>query len=116
MLLADRGRYTNAEKVLTEGRDGFRAQGLEYVAAVDGVDLAKVFLDQKKHRALHSTALDLLERAMHKKLDGSAQLALLTFEVMCAEKIAEKRHASFLQRFIHEAERHPGPHTEPRMI
>ncbi len=115
-LLAARGRYANAEKVLTEVRDGFRAQGLEYVAAVAGVDLAKVFLDQKKHRALHSTALDLLERAKRKKLDGSAQLALLTFEVMCDKKIAEKRHASFLQKFIQKAELHPGLHFEPRMM
>jgi len=115
-LLAGRGRYANAERVLTEVRDGFRAQGLEYVAAVAGVDLAKVFLDQKKHRALHSTALDLLERAKRKKLDGSAQLALLTFEVMCDKKIAEKRHARFLQRFIQEAELHPGLHFEPRMM
>lgn len=115
-LLAARGRYANAEKVLTEVRDGFRAQGLEYVAAVAGVDLAKVFLDQKKHRALHSTALDLLERAKHKKLDGSAQHALLTFEVMCDEKIAEKRHASFLQRFLQEAELRPGLPFEPRMM
>jgi len=115
-LLAARGRYANAERVLTEVRDGFRAQGLEYVAAVAGVDLAKVFLDQKKHRALHSTALDLLERAKRKKLDGSAQLALLTFEVMCDEKVAEKRHASYLQRFLQEAELHPGLHFEPRMM
>ena len=115
-LLAARGRSANAEKVLTEVRDGFRREGLEYVAAVAGVDLAKVYLDQKNNPALHATALDLVERAQRKKFYRNAQYALVTFEVMCAERLAEKRHARFLQRFLQEAEKQPGLPFEPRMM
>ncbi|HEX3530777.1 MAG TPA: hypothetical protein VH988_27245 [Thermoanaerobaculia bacterium] len=115
-LLAARGRYANAEKVLTEVRDGFRREGLEYVATVAGVDLAKVYLDQKNNPALHATALDLVERAQRKKFNRNAQHALVTFEVMCAERLAEKQHARFLQRFLQEAENHPGLYFEPRML
>lgn len=115
-LLAARGRYAKAERVLTEVRDGFRAQGLEYVAAVAGVDLAKVYLDQQKGRALHATALDLVERAHQKKLDPNAKHALLCFEVMCDQNVAEKRHAVFLQRFLHDVELRPGLRFEPTMM
>jgi len=45
-ILAGRGRYAAAVKALTEVCDGFRRQGLEYVAATAGLDLAKVHLQK----------------------------------------------------------------------
>jgi tetratricopeptide (TPR) repeat protein len=115
-LLAARGRSANAVRVLTEVRDAFRAQGLEYVAAVAGVDLAKVYLEQKNARALHATAVELVQRAHQKKLSPHAQHALVCFEVMCDVNVAEKRHATFLQKFLHDVELHPGLRFKPEMM
>jgi tetratricopeptide (TPR) repeat protein len=115
-LLARRGRYANAERVLTEVRDGFRAQGLEYVAAVAGVDLAKVYLAQDKKQALHATATDLMTRARDRRLPTNAVQALRCFELTCEVGVAVERYAVVLQRFLQEAEHDPALPFEPEMM
>jgi tetratricopeptide (TPR) repeat protein len=111
-----RQRFEDAEKVLARVRDEFRALGLEYVAAVAGLDLAKVLLAQGKHRELHALSVELVARARAKRIHQGARDALRCFEIMCRYGAATAHTTKLLQRFLEESERRPSLRFVPELV
>ena len=115
-IFAARGRHADAERVFIEVRDGFRKEGLELVAAVAGLDVAKIVLRQGRLDQAYEVARELLARAERCRLPPAAQSALHTFEIMCEMRLAETRNAERVQRFLRDLERRPSLQWEPDLI
>jgi len=109
-------RYADAERVFIEVRDGFRKEGLEIVAAVAGLDVAKIVLRQGRLDQAYEVARELLARAERCRLPPAARSALHTFEIMCEMRLAETRNAERVQRFLKDLERRPSLQWEPDLI
>src|SRR3954452_16199088 len=60
-IMAGRGRYRDAERILTEVRAGFLERELGFVAAVAGTDLAKTLLKQAKMTELYKLSQQLYD-------------------------------------------------------
>lgn len=115
-ILAGRDRFKEAERVLTEVRDGFREQGLELAAAVAGLDLAKLLLRQGKTGPVHELAKELTARAKERKVHPEAVSALHGFEYVCRVKVVSVRNAELTQRFLHQLESWPSLRWEPELM
>jgi tetratricopeptide (TPR) repeat protein len=115
-ILAAGERHADAERIFAEVRDGFRAEGLELVAAVAGLDLAKIVLRQDRLDQAYKIAEELLARAEQCRLPQAAQRALHTFETMCEVKVAKVANAERVQRFLSQLERRPSLQWEPKLI
>ena len=115
-ILAGRERFKEAERVFTEVRDGFRAQGLEFVAAVAGLDLAKLLLRQGKVGPLHELAKELAARARERKIHPEAINALRGFEYVCRVKVVSVRNAELTQKFLNRLEDRPSLTWEPELM
>jgi tetratricopeptide (TPR) repeat protein len=115
-IFAARGRHEDAERVFIEVRDGFRKEGLELVAAVAGLDVAKIVLRQGRLDQVYEVARELLARAERCRLPPAAQSALHTFEIMCEMRLAETKNAERVQRFLKDLERRPSLRWEPDLI
>jgi tetratricopeptide (TPR) repeat protein len=111
-----RQRFDDAEKVLAGVRDEFRALGLEYVAAIAGLDLAKVLLAQGKHEELQALSVELVVRARAKRIHLGARDALRCFEIMCRHGAATAHTTKLLQRFLKDSERRPRLRFEPEHV
>ncbi len=115
-ILAGRDRFKEAERVFTEVRDGFRAQELEFVAAVAGLDLAKLLLRQGKVGPLHELAKELAARARQRKIHPEAVNALRGFEYVCRVKVVSVRNAELTQKFLNRLEDRPSLTWEPELM
>jgi len=115
-ILAGRDRFKEAERVFTEVRDSFRAQGLEFVAAVAGLDLAKLLLRQGKVGPLHELAKELAARARKRKIHPEAINALRGFEYVCRVKVVSVRNAELTQKFLNRLEDRPSLTWEPELM
>jgi tetratricopeptide (TPR) repeat protein len=115
-ILAAGERHADAERIFAEVRDGFRAEGLELVAAVAGLDLAKIVLRQDRLDQAYKIAEELLARAEQCRLPQAAQRALHSFETMCEVKVAKVANAERVQRFLSQLERRPSLQWEPKLI
>jgi tetratricopeptide (TPR) repeat protein len=115
-ILAGRDRFKEAERVFTEVRDGFREQGLEFVAAVAGLDLAKLLLRQGKIGPLNELAAELVARARERKIHPEAVNALHGFDYVCRVKVVSVRNAELTQKFLHRLESRPGLRWEPELM
>ena len=115
-ILAGRDRFKEAERVFTEVRDSFRAQGLEFVAAVAGLDLAKLLLRQGKVGPLHELAKELAARARTRKIHPEAINALRGFEYVCRVKVVSVRNAELTQKFLNRLEDRPSLTWEPELM
>jgi tetratricopeptide (TPR) repeat protein len=115
-ILAGRDRFKEAERVFTEVRDSFRAQGLEFVAAVAGLDLAKLLLRQGKVGPLHELAKELAARARQRKIHPEAVNALRGFEYVCRVKVVSVRNAELTQKFLNRLEDRPSLTWEPELM
>jgi hypothetical protein len=89
---------------------------LELVAAVAGLDLAKIVLRQDRLDQAYKIAEELLARAEQCRLPQAAQRALHTFETMCEVKVAKVANAERVQRFLSQLERRPSLQWEPKLI
>jgi len=115
-IAAGRDRFKEAEKILTEVRDGFRSQGLEFVAAVAGLDLAKLLLRQGKAQQVHDLARDLVARAKERKIHPEAVNALHGFEYVCRVKVVSVQNAELTQKFLYQLESRPSLTWEPELM
>lgn len=115
-ILAGRDRFKEAERVFAEVRDGFRAQGLEFVAAMAGLDLAKLLLRQGKTEALHELAKELVARAKERKIHPEAVNALHGFEYVCRVKVVSVQNAELTQKFLNQLESWPNLRWEPELM
>lgn len=102
-LLARRGRLADATRVLGEVRAGFRAQGLEYVAAVAGADEAALLLRQDLKKEAHALALELARTFARLGIHEEAEQALLFLEVACRGHVATPELAEGVGRFLDRA-------------
>ena len=107
-IFCGRKRFDDAARVLTKVRDEFRERGLEYVAAIAAVDLAKVLLQAGKLGDLKALAQELSDRSRDQRLHRPVQEALHCFEVLCRLKVATVVYAQRIKAFIEEAEHRPG--------
>lgn len=115
-LLAARNRFENARAALTEVRDGFRLEGLEYVAAIAGIDIGKLYLKQSRSREAYEVAQELHARARSKQVPVGAQQALRCWEIVCREGFGTPQFAGVIQRFLEEAEHRPQMTFEPELL
>jgi tetratricopeptide (TPR) repeat protein len=115
-ILAGRDRFKEAERVFTEVRDGFREQRLEIVAAMAGLDLAKLLLRQGKTEPVNELARELVARAKERKIHPEAVNALHGFEYVCRVKVVSIRNAQLTQKFLHQLESRPGLRWEPERM
>jgi tetratricopeptide (TPR) repeat protein len=106
-ILCGRKRFEDAARVLTRVRDDFRARGLEYVAAIAAVDLAKVYLQAGKLGDLHDLALELLHRSRDRRLHRPVQEALHCFELLCRHRVATVLYMQRVKSFLEEAQHRP---------
>ena len=111
-----RQRFEDAARVLLKVRDGFRAKGLEYVAAIAAVDLAKVYLQAGKLGDLRALAQELYERSRDRRLHVPVQQALQCFEILCRLGVATVVYAQRIKAFLEEAEHRPGLAFEPERV
>ena len=103
-ILARRERLQEAEEVFAEVRAGFRQQGLEYVAAVAGVDQAIVLLRQGKQNEAHLLAYDLWVTFHRHEVHEEADRALAFLEVVCRLKVVTVRMAEGVRSFLDQAQ------------
>jgi tetratricopeptide (TPR) repeat protein len=115
-ILAGRDRFKEAERVFIEVRNGFRGQGLEFVAAVAGLDLAKLLLRQGKTGPVHELAKELTARAKERKIHPEAVNALHGFEYVCRVKVVSVQNAELTQKFLHQLESWPSLRWEPELM
>jgi tetratricopeptide (TPR) repeat protein len=115
-IYCGRKRFEDAARVLLKVRDGFRAKGLEYVAAVAAVDLAKVYLQAGKLGELRALAVELSARSRDRRLHVPVQQALECFEILCRLGVATVVYAQRIKAFIEEAEHRPGLAFEPERV
>lgn len=92
------GRLEDAERTLTEVWQSWCERELEFVAAVAGLDLAKVLLLQGKIVEAHGLAQTLYQRSA--VLPHEARHALLTFELLCRHRTALASYAEQVGRFL----------------
>jgi tetratricopeptide (TPR) repeat protein len=115
-ILAGTGWLEEAEEVLREVRDRFRAHGLELPAAVAGLDLAKIALLQGSLDHTYEISCELARRAEERGLPRSAQCALHAFRSMCETRIVQIVNAERVQRFLHQLEHHAALAWEPTLL
>ncbi len=107
-ILAGRGRLADAERVLSEARASFRAHGLELVAALAGVDLARVLLQKEELDRLHALTRELHRTACDQGLQTAASNALVGLEVVCRFRVATVTMVDNVRRFLHRLQYDPG--------
>jgi tetratricopeptide (TPR) repeat protein len=112
-ILAARGRLEDAERVFEEVRAGFRAEGLRYVSALVGMDLALVRVKQGKD--VSALALELYTECRSHGVDPEAVQALKTFEILGRYKAATAPRVERLRDFLVRLQHTPGLRFDPEL-
>lgn len=99
-ILEGRGRLIEAERALSDVRDGFCERDLEFTATIVGLDLAKVFLRQGDSIRLHALAKELVERARVREMHREARNALYCFEIVCRLRVATLENVERVRVFM----------------
>jgi len=112
-ILAKQKRYEEAEKVFAEVRAAFRAQKLEYVAAVAGVDQTLMLVRLNRLNDAHLVARDLAAEFYRQEYRNNvnteeAMKALSFLENVCAMKLVNAFMAEAVRSFLEEAQRDKG--------
>ena len=108
-ILAGRRRYAQAEKALTDVREGFFARGEVYDAALAGLDLAALWLEMGgKLTEVEELAEETLEVFRDLAVHREAVRALRVFRIACREQLASAALARQVASFIRGLEWHPG--------
>lgn len=115
-LLSRRGRIADAARVFSEVRSGFRSHGLEYVAAVAGMDEAAMLLRLGQRKEAHLLALDLWRTFQQHGIHAEAERALRFFEVACRGRVATPILAERVGRFLDQAQRDRMLRFEPAAL
>jgi tetratricopeptide (TPR) repeat protein len=115
-ILAGHGRLEDAQEVLWAVYLEFHKRGLDYVAAVAGLDLAEVMLRQDKKTEAHCLAVDLYNTFQEQKIDVEAQRALMTFEVVCGYQAATPEMARRMRDFLDRRQHNRTLRFEPLQV
>jgi tetratricopeptide (TPR) repeat protein len=106
-ILAGLGKLGRAESALQEARDGFLAHNLGYRAAIAGLDLAAVRLEQGKNEQVEELARDMLATFRRLGIQREAVRALDYLEKACQRRRATPGLARHVGRFLRQLEREP---------
>jgi tetratricopeptide (TPR) repeat protein len=117
-ILALQKRYAEAEQIFAEIRSCFRAQKLEYVASVAGVDQVIMLVRQKKLNDAHLVARDLFlvfyqQECLHSVRAEEAAKALSFLNQVCAMKLVNVHMAEAVRSFLEEVQRDKGLRFDP---
>jgi tetratricopeptide (TPR) repeat protein len=115
-ILAGHGRYTEAEKALSDVRASFRIHRLELVATIVGLDLAKVLFQQGKLDQLYRLVRELRVAAEAYRLQDSVSRALGTLEVTCRVQVVTLAMVEAVQKFFQRLQHNPNFTWEPELI
>lgn len=115
-ILAGLGKLTRSEKVFEEVRREFRAKGLEYDAALAGLDLAAVWLRQGRVEEVRPLAHDMLETFQDLAIHREAVKAMRFFHLACKEKVVTARLADGVRSFLVRLQNEPRLRFEPAAI
>lgn len=101
------GRPGHAESALLEARSGFLDHNLGYRAALVGLDLAAVWLEQGKSRQVRELASDMLATFERLGIQREGVRALDYLHRACEQATATPALVLRVSRFLHRLEREP---------
>ena len=106
-IFAGRRRFDQAERALIDTREGFLSRGEEYDASLVGLDLAGVWLELGKVRAVQELAEEMFEVFRDLAVHREAVRALRIFRDACRKEEATVGLARQVLTFIRQVEWHP---------
>ncbi|HEX2224253.1 MAG TPA: hypothetical protein VHN15_08600, partial [Thermoanaerobaculia bacterium] len=115
-ILAGLGKLSRAEQVFEAVREEFREKGLEYDAALAGLDLAAVWLQEGRVSEVRSLAQGMLEIFRDLKVHREAVKALRFFHLACKEKVVTAQLATGVRSFLERLQNEPKLRFEPGSI
>lgn len=115
-ILAGLGKLARAEEVFSAVRDEFRDRGLEYDAALAGLDLAAVWLQQGLTSDVLSLAQGMLDTFRDLGIHREAVKALRFFHLACKEKVVTARLAYGVRSFLVQLQNEPKLRFEPSLV
>lgn len=115
-ILAGLGKLSRAEQVFEAVREEFREKGLEYDAALAGLDLAAVWLREGRVSEVRSLAQGMLDIFRDLKVHREAVKALRFFHLACKEKVVTAQLADGVRSFLVRLQNEPKLRFEPSLI
>ncbi|HSS52304.1 MAG TPA: hypothetical protein VLX28_25460 [Thermoanaerobaculia bacterium] len=115
-ILAGRDRLARAERALSEVRRGFEERGLDYDAALVGLELAAVWLRQGKTAEVRELAQDMLDTFEELEIEREAFRALWFFNEVCRHEVATARMAHGVRSFLGRLHAEPQLRFDPESI
>ena len=115
-ILAGRDRLARAEKALAEVRRGFEERGLDYDAALVGLELAAVWLRQGKTAEVRELAQDMLDTFEELEIEREAFRALWFFNEVCRHQVATAGMAHGVRSFLGRLHAEPQLRFDPESI
>jgi tetratricopeptide (TPR) repeat protein len=115
-ILAGRDRLGRAERALTEVRRGFEERGLDYDAALVGLELAAVWLRQGKTAEVRELAQDMLDTFEELEIEREAFRALWFFNEVCRHQVATAGMAHGVRSFLGRLHAEPQLRFDPESI
>ncbi|HEX3131473.1 MAG TPA: hypothetical protein VH394_29320 [Thermoanaerobaculia bacterium] len=106
-ILAGLGRPARAEVAFEEVRAGFQEHGLTYRAAIAGLDLAAVWLEQGKAEPVEELAKEMLATFRGLGIQREALRALDYLNRACGSRQATPGLVRRVGRFLRDLEREP---------
>ena len=100
-------KYLRTEEILTEVKQGFARRGREYEAALVGLELAAVYLRQRKADEAETLAVEALETFQDLKVAHEARKAVVYLREACRQKVASAAMVQEILRFLKKLERDP---------
>lgn len=115
-ILAGLGKLSRAEEVFAAVRDEFRERGLEYDAALAGLDLAAVWLQQGLVPEVLSLSRSMLDTFRDLGIHREAVKALRFFHLACKENVVTARLAYGVRSFLVQLQNEPKLRFEPSLV
>lgn len=115
-ILLGHGRLEETERAFGEVRAGFQEMGLDYDAALVGLDLAGVLLRQGRKPEVKGLASELYRTFEERGIHREAVRALQFFEIVCVKEVANFRMAEEIRKFLDRLQGDPGLRFEPEQV
>lgn len=115
-ILLGHGRLDETERAFSEVRAGFQEMGLDYDAALVGLDLAGVLLRHGRKPEAKGLASELYRTFEERGIHREAVRALQFFEIVCVKEVANFRMAEEVRKFLDRLQGDPGLRFEPEQV